>query len=336
MAEGDKSFEELSRRHDKLEWLVERLKSHRWPVGPNRLYWIDALARLSRRAGTRELFRSEDGSFMPEKPYQEHSYAVQRDAHLEAFSNSYETTLNKVLVSKTTSADFKVLIIDEYLKFLARNHFSFDDAKSNAPLTAASFLFPDIEQLKVNWLPTPGEKEIVGRLREERIKLVADSRNKKRKTEPVRIGYKVSQAVLGDPFFPLSFKLVIRSISSNSPDLDMSHRKSLMGMQLSDVGDEIFKSKNYDSHQVDNRSRIQFQKDIIFAYFYGCLRSHGSTEATNSLPLDFQILSQTLALIEEFHPDYKFRITGIDSIKSIVSEFDEKALSYRWANPPTD
>ncbi|AFX99948.1 hypothetical protein [Bdellovibrio bacteriovorus] len=335
MTEGDKSFQELSRRHDKLEWLVEKLKSHRWPVGPKRLYWIDALARLSQRAGTRELFESEDGSFMPEKPYHEHSYAFQRDAHLEAFNNSYENTLNKVLVSKTTSADFKVLILDEYLKFLARNHFAFSDAKSNAPLTAASFLFPDIEQLKVSWLPTLGEKELVGRLREERIRLVAESRNKKRK-DAVRIGYKVSQAVLGDPFFPLSFKLVIQFIISNSSGLDMTQRKSLLGMQLSDVGDEIFKSKNYDPHQVDNRSRIQFQKDIIFAYFYGCLRNYGSTEATNSLPLDFQILSQTLALIEEFHPDYKLRITGIDSIKSIVSEFDEKALSYRWAAPPTD
>ncbi|MBX2987865.1 MAG: hypothetical protein KF802_08195 [Bdellovibrionaceae bacterium] len=335
MAEGDKFFEELSRRHDKLEWLIEKLKSHRWPVGPKRFYWIDALARLSRRAGTRELFRSEDGSFMPEKPYHKHSYAAQRDAHLEAFGNSIETTLNKVLVSKTTSADFKVLILDEYLKFLARNHFSFGDAKSNAPLTAASFLFPDIEQLKTNWLPTPGEKEIVVALREERIRLVAECRNRKRK-DPVRIGYKVSQAVLGDPFFPLSFKLVIRFISSNSSGLDMTHRKSLTSMRLSDVGDEIFKSSNYDPHQVDNRSRIQFQKDIIFTYFYGCLKSYESTEPTNSLPMDFKILRETLTLIEKFHPDYKLRITGIDSIKSIVSEFDEKALSYRWGIPPTE
>ncbi len=282
------------------------------------------------------MFPHKESGYIPSKDFRTAVYETNIKYALGSFNSSYEKVFPQIMEDDHTSPDIKLLILDQYLGFVARNHFEkYYGQKVDARLTAESFLYPDIELLKPNWLPSAEEKIIIDELSDLRIRLTHKLRfmannvrfltiENKIETH-LKISGKTSRRVLNDPFFPIPFKFFFKNLAvSQYLSSDKELAEKISKIEITDFGKQLFEDSNYKEKAVNNPAWVQSKKDILVAYFFVCLKylreEHGD-ELNSGCIYENVVLDATIELCHIYHPEHPEKYTR-ESLKSIIRNFE--------------
>ncbi len=335
---SEQDFKLKSRDPVKLDWAIEKLMLLSGPEEKRKVRFCQTVRALSKEPGNLELYPNNNTGHEPTKTLPDSQYELQYKLAWDAFETSFNEVWPKIKKDKSTSSKFKLLVADEYLKFFARNHFSYTEiGERKYKLVSSSFLFSDIELCRPNWPMTDKERDIIEELRDIRFRLVQHIRDdvevlyrkgsKKNKNYFLRspkpkISYHVALSVLLDSFFCVPFKVHLRElISSGYCQINQRRIPDLLRVKPSDFGNAFFLISNDRSPAPKNknaRNANQLRKDLLFAYLFSYLAVAQSEKlGIESLPsYKSSILEMTQRLFQNFH--YAPVTTG--QIKNFVQE----------------